>query len=60
MAAAPGRPRAANSWAIRSPSIPGRGEFVPGWDREAVLARWERESRAFAEEKAAYHLYERG
>ncbi len=40
--------------------LTGCGEFVPGWDREAVLARWERESRAFAEEKAAYHLYERG
>ena len=40
--------------------LTGCGEFAPGWDREAVLARWERESRAFAEEKAAYHLYERG
>jgi uncharacterized protein YbbC (DUF1343 family) len=40
--------------------LTGCGEFVPGWDREAVLTRWERESRAFAEEKAAYHLYERG
>lgn len=40
--------------------LTGCGEFVPGWDREAVLSRWERESRAFAEEKAAYHLYERG
>jgi uncharacterized protein YbbC (DUF1343 family) len=39
--------------------LTGCGDFVPGWDIEAVLARWEEESDAFAREKAAYHLYER-
>lgn len=39
--------------------LTGCGDFVPGWSKRAVLDRWERESAAFASEKAAYHLYER-
>lgn len=39
--------------------ITGCGDFVPGWDCDAVLSRYEQESAAFAKEKAAYHLYER-
>ena len=39
--------------------LTGCGDFVPGWDKEAVLDRYERESAAFAREKQAYHLYER-
>ena len=39
--------------------LTGCGDFVPGWDKEAILARYERESAAFAQEKQAYHLYER-
>lgn len=37
----------------------GCGDFVPGWDKDAILARWQAESAAFAQEKTAYHLYER-
>lgn len=40
--------------------LTGCGDFVPGWDKRAILDRWERESAAFASEKTAYHLYERG
>ena len=40
--------------------LTGCGDFVPGWDKGAVLDRWEKESAAFAAEKASYHLYERG
>lgn len=40
--------------------LTGCGEFVPGWDKGAVLTRWREESAAFAREKHAYHLYERG
>ncbi len=39
--------------------LTGCGDFVPGWDKDAILARWQAESAAFAREKAAYHLYER-
>lgn len=39
--------------------LTGCGDFVPGWDKEAVLDRFRRESAAFAAEKAAWHLYER-
>lgn len=39
--------------------LTGCGDFVPGWDKGAVLDRYERESAAFAEEKAAWHLYPR-
>ncbi len=39
--------------------LTGCGDFVSGWDKRTVLDRYERESAAFAREKAAYHLYER-
>lgn len=39
--------------------LTGCGDFVPGWDKRRVLDRWRAESAAFAEEKTAYHLYER-
>lgn len=39
--------------------LTGCGDFVPGWDKDTVLARWQQESAAFAQEKEAYHLYKR-
>ena len=39
--------------------LTGCGDFVSGWDKRTGLDRYERESAAFAREKAAYHLYER-
>lgn len=38
--------------------LTGCGDFVPGWDKKAILARYEAESQAFAAEKANYHLYQ--
>lgn len=38
--------------------LTGCGDFVPGWDKAAILGRYEEESRQFAEKKSAYHLYE--
>lgn len=40
--------------------LTGCGDFVPGWDKGRVLARWREESAAFGREKQQYHLYERG
>lgn len=39
--------------------LTGCGDFVPGWDKDAILDRYSRESAAFAREKAAYHFYRR-
>lgn len=39
--------------------LTGCGDFVPGWDKDAILARWREESAAFAQEKLDYHLYKR-
>ena len=39
--------------------LTGCGDFVPGWDKDAILERYARESAVFAREKQAYHLYER-
>ncbi|MCI8332367.1 MAG: DUF1343 domain-containing protein [Clostridiales bacterium] len=39
--------------------LTGCGDFVSGWDKNAVLERWRQESALFAKEKADYHLYER-
>lgn len=40
--------------------LTGCGDFVPGWDKEAILDRYEEESLRFAERKRDYHLYEPG
>ena len=39
--------------------LTGCGDFAAGWDKGAVLERYERESAVFASEKASWHLYER-
>lgn len=39
--------------------LTGCSDFIPGWDKDAVLAQWQEESAAFSREKTAYHLYER-
>jgi len=39
--------------------LTGSGALASGCGKDALLAQWERESRAFAQEKTAYHLYER-
>lgn len=39
--------------------LTGCGDFVPGWNKDAILSRWRGESEMFAKEKLVYHLYER-
>lgn len=39
--------------------LTGCADFTDGWDKDAILNRYEQESRAFAREKTAYHLYQR-
>ena len=39
--------------------LTGCGDFVPGWDKDAVLSRWREESAAFAANTPQHYLYER-
>lgn len=37
--------------------LTGCGDFVPGFDKEKILSRYEEESAAFQKEKQRWHLY---